>query len=309
MIRPTHEAYARVLAEVLRRQDPAIYEATFITPEDLDEFVCVMSLPDRTDDVEVSVPLGRPKSSVLGHSLSSLQHFQVGTEGYRWRTDPSLSGVGGLSSEVTELLGMEVGRRSPLDRASPPPLACTDDDEPIDGVLGSQGDHSLGVLSFPPALTSAGRWSRAAVNWMYRGNVAGWRRCLGYALHFVQDSCVPHHAWGSLLGGHLEFEEGLRDGFARHLAAISAARDDDLLADTLGRYVVEWAEELDNIGGASEMCLANREWSRREFGEPRTLSSCGELDMLKLSTRALASSLAVVRKTWGNLHALSGGRR
>jgi len=84
--------------------------------------------------------------------------------------------------------------------------------EPLSQLLRTLDGHasvSLDDLTFPTAATMAG-WVESLLG--RAGSLSSARTehavdtLCGWALHFVQDCCVPHHVQGLLLGGHDRFE-------------------------------------------------------------------------------------------------------
>lgn len=145
---------------------------------------------------------------LFGRNLESLTHFcwmrDGKPQGWGLHLDPSLP-------------HLDLSRKRALARPEAWPWPVDDvlrQNLPLAVLLRAlEASHSTteaDELTFPSASNMAA-WCEVVLmslpkEWSaeQRGNaistVAGW------ALHYVEDCCVPHHAGGMLLGGHAEFE-------------------------------------------------------------------------------------------------------
>lgn len=277
MNRETHESYARMLVKILSHIDPKLAKKIFCYPGCIGDFATHMSMPDRAKDLTIKVP-GMTIDSVLGHNLTSMQHFLVNGHGYCMNSDPSLSVLDEGTSILASLVGAKVEEvRDP----NIPTTLCT--------VL-SETQHKaeltkcLKDIVFPSAWNSYISWGLEAYYNFSHSNMQDFVRHAGYALHFVQDACVPHHAWGALLYGHAEWEESLARLWNNHVVALGQASDANLWWDTLGQKI-----EQEATGHRTLQEYANQ--TIVQFGKAKNMPECDELGMLRVSIQALTASL------------------
>jgi hypothetical protein len=280
----THEQYAKVTAHLVRARGGVLGD---LLRDGRNEFVTAASLPDRVHEVACSVPGGGARVELFGHGLSSCEHFQREVQaGYRWMEDGSLSVVGAPSAAMTAAAGMRIAVH---DEDPRPPLTPLWRPTPMALALRAQPGRALGFFEFPSAGAVADFYAAAAQSWARdEGNAVGWRRCAGYALHFVQDACVPHHAWGVLLYGHASWEDELQAAWHRVLVDTV---EGDLVDSTLAPAVASELRGLQGLRHVSEVCEANAAWSRARFGAPHDLPECPGGVALRVSVRAIAASI------------------
>jgi hypothetical protein len=200
----------------------------------------------------------------LGRKLTSLTHFQLpGSLGYCWKNDPSLSVLGEVGEAGMRLSHMCVNVAYVN---SPAFVAC-----------GNQPNTPLSNFKFPSASKVGSFYAKAQ---------------LGYALHFVQDSCVPFHAWGALLFGHQEWENDIQNQWLEHRKMISLSNDPDLLKDTFGKEV---SKEVITARTIEDLIQSNADWARNRFGTPHKLFECKMTDMLAVNIRAVAATIKAIR--------------
>jgi hypothetical protein len=309
----THEEYAKAVARLIVSHGFAPGAARFLQ-EDRSEFIEAASLPDRVDEVACAVPGHGRVTSLLGHGMSSFEHFQAFQRGYRWVDDPSLSlgvaaevaakvlaalvpipGLGLVAGAVADLASTssalaKVGgfRISVNDSGIRPPLVDFVRDTPMRLAVAQQPGWSLGTFCFPSAASVASFYALAAQRWALVGSPTGWRSCAGYAVHLVQDCCVPHHAWGALLMGHSEFENNLQDAWHQTFAEVLEA---NLFASTIARAVEIELARMTSCCLVADLCEANAAWSVAKFGEAHELAECPGNVALAVSIRAVASSV------------------
>lgn len=233
--------------------------------------VVASSTPDTFNDVVVSVHEHSPESNLLGHQLTSLQHFEPG---YCWKDDVSLGPV--------ETLG-DLGMRMSHMYVSVPPN--TPEDKPISVAVKNQPKTPLSEFKFPSASLS-GSFCKSKDPTL-----------IGQLLHFVQDACVPHHAWGVLWFGHQEWEDDIQNQWLQHRKMISMSGDPDLLKDTFGKEVTKevFPDSLEDL------IKSNADWARKRFGKPHKMAECKMTDMLAVNIRAVAASMMVIRILTGNV--------
>jgi hypothetical protein len=250
------------------------------TAEERTEVVAGSVLPDLVDDVLCS---GKPVQ--FGHNVTSLQHFQPG---YRWQSDPSLGVLGALSSELTALAGMRIGING--NPTSPAPMAGVLDQSPMVRAIAEQPGYALGSFRFPASADVVEYYGAAARNWLSRHrNLVGWRACLGYLLHSIQDSCVPHHAWSALLFGHQEWEDGAETLWVRDITDIEGKGMVGDLSESVRR-------EVNDITATSlaDLCAQNAAWAVHRWGQPHYLGTCPDDDAMAVSIRAIAASVHAI---------------
>jgi hypothetical protein len=248
-------------------------------------FIDAGSLPDRVCEVAIAVPGEELRTEIAGHGLSSFQHFQLeaGT-GYRWSSDASLA-----LSTVTALASQIAGMRVVENRNGlRPPLADNTEPSPIERAVAAQPGFTLGVFRFPSAGESASFYADAAKNWARARNSAGFARCAGYACHFVQDACVPHHARGVLLHGHCSWEDELQVYWRETYEEVVQA---NLFVTTIKNAVERELADLRGFATVGAVVEANAHWARRHFGPSVDLPECPRDQTLRVSIRALASSV------------------
>lgn len=222
------------------------------------------SAPDFSVDVFCHVPFEGEESHLLDRNLTSLQHFQrLGDEGYLWREDESLRPW----QELGEL-GMRAVRMV-VDGASVPVMRACE----------RQRGVALCDFRFPSASAVADYWSQ-------------FMDMAGQVLHFVQDACVPHHAWGVLRWGHVEWEAAAADEWAKHLRMLAMANEPGLIRETLGKAVTAERFSARTIAG---LVRENAAWSVSRFGNARDLPECGPIDALAVSVRAVGTSMLALR--------------
>lgn len=228
-----------------------------------DRLIAASSEPDRLNDVRCHVPFEGEQPEVFGRQLTSLQHFQrADGSGYCWDLDPSLGALDTLGDVAMTMAGLTVSGTSPQMLR-----ACLD-----------QKGATLDDFQFPSA---------AQVGSQYEAD-----RRPGYVLHFVQDACVPHHAWGCLLWGHAEFETALERAWVQHRQMITLASDPV-------RCLREFRAEVDAVqpqaSSISDLIARNATWAQFYFGSPRRYEECSVTDMLAVCVRAVASSRHALR--------------
>jgi len=146
-----------------------------------------------------------------GHNFACLAHFcrpEVNIfKGYNWKHDSSLPSLDLPDRDVQPhpeewpILPQKWRDKDPMWRLI---KTLTDPD--------SKGSIAADEITYSTAASMA-FWLTEAYAFAFKpkmhteeaANVAGW------ILHFVQDCAVPHHAWGTLLNGHSEFESACAD--------------------------------------------------------------------------------------------------
>jgi hypothetical protein len=250
------------------------------TAEERAAVVAGSVLPDLVDDVLCG---GKPVQ--FGHNLTSLQHSQPG---YRWQSDPSLSILGEPSGWLTALAGMRITLNP--NPTKPPPLSGLLLPSPMDHAISGKPMCALGSFLFPSAAEVAEFYGTAACTWTDRyANPVGWRACLGYLLHSIQDSCVPHHAWSALLFGHQDFEDSAETLWVRDIAEIEQLGQVDAMHVHVGR-------ELADITATTlaDICVQNAAWAVHRWGQPHYLGTCPDNDAMAVSMRAIAASVHAI---------------
>lgn len=307
----THVAYGKTVARLIVAHGFAPAAARFLTtPEERAPFIEACALPDLVHEVACNLPGAGPQTDLLGHGLSSFQHFQIFQRGYRWHDDPSLSlgdtaeAVAGLLAALAPLPGLGLvadlasaasalariaGLRISVSDSEPqPPVTGLLRDAPMRAALAQQPGFSIGTFCFPSAASGASFYGLASRRWADQGVATGWRRCAGYALHLVQDSCVPHHAWGVLLFGHADWEDALQAAWHETLTEVLEA---NLFEATIAKTV---ACDLTDVAGClslAELCEANAAWAVTRFGTAHHLEECPGDVALRVSIRAIAASV------------------
>jgi hypothetical protein len=273
------------------------------------EFVEAAAAPDRIRDIRLTLPLLPGALNlfpdaycVLGHNLSSFQHFQCSRNGvdagYLWNEDISLTLPGEwATSEVLEHLHTCVVYQQGSGELPPffDTLAT-----PMKVFYMAQHGKTLDDFVFPSAAQVGVCYGDRAFRAWGEGDFEGWRRCAGFALHFVHDALVPHHVWGNLLHGHSEWEDQISSFWKNHMRHIqSADPTGQLYKDTVCKAV---AGELDDIlkleTNKSVMGLIHAnadyttEWLKyRGVTSPTDLKVCESADALRICIRAIASSV------------------
>lgn len=273
----THQDYAKTVARLVLTSELAPDVRPYLV-DHRDQFVDAASMPDRVAEVACS-----GKTVLLDHNLSSFEHFQPG---YRWDRDPSLSVAGLLTGAVAAVAGMRITANPDGER---PPLTGLLELTPMQRAALGQPGVTLGAFHFPSASEGADHFASGARHWRGERNFAGWRRCAGYALHFVQDACVPHHVWGALLLGHAQWEVQLEASWRETMR--ETIQDSGIFQATVARAVRAALVELDECRTVGELCEANAAATVARFGEPHDLVECPGNDALAVSIRAIASSL------------------
>lgn len=281
----THESYHTAVLRLVRQGHAPLASEFLATGDARAGFVDAASLPDRVAEVAVAVPGEGLRTEIAGHGFSSFQHFQLPTDiGYRWSSDDSLtlSTVTALASQIAHMRVVE--SRGGLR----PPLADNTESSPIERAIAAQPSFAVGVFRFPSAAESASFYADAAKNWARAGNAAGFARCGGYALHFVQDACVPHHAWGVLFHGHCAWEDCLQVFWRETYEEVVQA---NLFATTIRLAVERELVDLGRLATVGSLVAANAQWARHHFGAPADLPECPRDEALRVSIRALATSV------------------
>lgn len=239
-----------------------------------ERLVAASSEPDRLSDVLCSVPLEGKQPVVFGRQLTSLQHFQgPDGRGYRWSQDRSLGCLEEIGDAGMHLTGMVVsGTSAPMVRA------CQ-----------AQPEVTLGDFVFPSAASLGSYYSTFPASSTENG----------YALHLVQDSCIPHHAWGCLLWGHAEFETAAEHEWYRHRQMLKEASDPALCAR-------EFREQVAAVGvravTVADLIASNADWACRYFGQPVRRDECSAVDTLAVCIRAVAATKRALEIMAGGLH-------
>ena len=271
-----HELLARALVDVLRGLGCAVPASVVLRAfdhlGDVDELARASSAPDRVKDITIQLPGCAPSREALGQNLSSLLHF---AGGYCWDHDQSLPGVAAEIAHIFEApLGYDpepAGERSPgLHRH---PMAAM--------LVLMEGRHGLGRFIFPSAENMLAYYVREARE-AWRGNdLSRWRACAGFALHYLADLHIPHHAWGVLRYGHQEYEDAIEAEWRRHVGMLAMA-EPGLLAEEVRKRYHDRAD-LD------EILQALPSWGAARFMDtPRPLQG------IDLSLDVLAAGLALL---------------
>lgn len=252
-----HESLTRKACEALR-----------IPQEQADPLIAASSAPDHLSDVLCRVPFEAPEPHLFGRQLTSLLHFQLPKgEGYCWQGDASLSVLEGIGD-----LGMRVTRMTVLGTSVPMLRACSE-----------QPGTALCDFRFPSAARVGGFYAVAS------RDTPAW---MGFALHFVQDACVPHHAWGVLRFGHQDHENEQEKEWGHYVQALRNASQPGMLE--LCPIYVEAMEACRRIGSIELLIEANAEWSRARFGEPHDFPECSPLDAIAIGCRAVAATIRAI---------------
>jgi hypothetical protein len=278
----THEELAHDLIRLARLLCGSVGTdqvlSAFVSPGDRDDFATASSAPDRVRDIMIDLPGSPPSHVALNQNLSSLLHFcRADGRGYCWDDDLSLP-FG--AAQVVGLFGAPVlydperaGERSP--GRGPHPMAAA-----------VAGGATLGTFIFPSALEMIRYYvSSARVSWAGR-DFSSWRRCMGFAWHYLVDLHVPHHAWGALRYGHQQWEDQAESHWLDHMAMMRLASDPTLFETELAPAVVREYEPRVSVNSL----LA----ARPTFGAAHELSECGLSFALGTCHRALAAGLALL---------------
>lgn len=238
-----------------------------ISGDEAEAMIQASQAPDHLRDVLVHMPGEGYQDRIFDKELAAFLHFQlVGGRGYCWQDDASLSILDDLGD-----LGMRATRMTVLGTSVPMLRACKE--QP--GVV-------LCDFRFPSAAKACGCYAAMSEG---RDSVL-----MGMALHFVQDCCVPHHAWGALRWGHQAWEDGAEALWLDHVGRLMV--DPAAIPDTLGRAA---AAEACDQASVEELCEANAEWARRWFKTPGHLDECTGDAALAVSIRAIASSMQAIQ--------------
>jgi hypothetical protein len=285
-----HESFAKASARLVLAHGFAP-KAVPMLLADREQFWKAAAQPDDVQEVGIHVPGDGKQTDLLGQNPSSLGHFQrENDEGYLLSSDPSLY-VGGIAAELASLAHLRVLTN---DGGTRPPLTGLLEDRPIVAACATQPGETIGKFLFPSCAAGADYFARGARRWIEdialtaEVRVAGARCCLGYALHFVHDSHVPHHAWGSLLGGHQEWEDAQEREWLRTLAKVQT--DNQLFEETVAKAV---RRELAHMRTTTvgDLCREGAAWARGKFGDPRRLEECPGNVALDVSIVAIAASV------------------
>jgi hypothetical protein len=265
------------------------------------------SLPDRIRDTACELPDFFPdKYSVKGHNLSSFQHFQCmqGAEdfGYRWQKDPSLSLIGEVGDELMEVFHAFIRYRPERSNETPPVVLGPDghpQQPPMAGWATKQPNCTLDNFAFPAAAEVGDFYARGARGYCKQDNGEGWRRCAGFALHFVADALVPHHCWGALLFGHSDWEDQIADYWNGHIRRIQFVDNNkgQLYAETVGNAVAQELKQADlQVPSVAELIRANAaytsDWlAKTGVNGPSNLGNCPPNAALRICIRGVASSV------------------
>jgi len=279
---PTHELYAKATALLILEHGFAPLARRWLL-DGHPEFWTAASLPDQVHEVACDVPAEGLRTELLGHNLASFEHSQPG---YRWTQDISLSLAGPLSAAIMAAADMRIVSQLADPQA---PLAPLLRPSPMVAAAGVQVGKTLGFFEFPAASEGAQFFADAARSWAFdEDNGTGWRRCAGYALHFVQDACVPHHAWGALFYGHQAWEDALELAWARlWVDTVNGG----LVGSELAPAVASELQDLEGAASVAEVCQVNAAWACHRFGQPHDLPECPGDVALRVSVRAIAASI------------------
>lgn len=281
----THSAFARILANLATYHGLAP-RAHDLLLADRDLFARSTVLPDNVIDVAIRMPVGELATEILGHATAPLCHFEPG---YDWGKDPSLSVAGALVDAAAHLCGATVELRGDGLRPPQVPMAelC-----PFAHSLALQSHREVTHFRFPSASQMAAFYGRGARLWLADRNVPGWLGCAGYALHLVQDCCIPHHARGALLAGHTAFENRLEQHFEQDFGDGTGDVNPDLIAAVRRDLLA-----VQDCRTVAELCIRCAGWSRAKWPD---LDALGNPDndvsiaALAICTRALAASVRAI---------------
>jgi hypothetical protein len=212
---------------------------------------------DKLPDVRCSVPF----HDIFPGTWSAFCHFEPG---YRWADDRSL----GLLEELGDA-GLHLARSTVTGTSAPMLAACA-----------SQPGAVLSDFRFPSAAEMGAHWSA----YPFGSDESG------RALHMVQDSCCPHHACGTLLWGHQDFEDGLENEWNRHRCMLKTSGSD---APFTGAVRVELAGI--SCATVGQLIQANAAWTREWFGQPHRLEECPWDSMLSICVRAVAATMRAIQ--------------
>jgi hypothetical protein len=212
---------------------------------------------DHIPDVRCSVPF----HDMFPGTWSALCHFEPG---YRWRDDQSLGLLEELGTAGLHLAG------SVVTGASAPMLAA----------CAAQPGAALSDFRFPSAAEMGSHWSAFPFGSPESGR----------ALHMVQDACCPHHAWGTLLWGHQDFEDALENLWNQHRSMLKLSGSDGPLVAAIRAEV----EGITNMT-VGQLILTNASWTRARFGNARHREECSITDCLAVCIRAVASTIRAIQ--------------
>lgn len=219
---------------------------------------------DHLDDVACSFPL----HDEFPATLSALCHFQRPDGiGYYWDRDKSLGTLRELIGDAAlHLAGSKVSGTS-----APMRLACAD-----------QPGAVLSDFRFPSVALYGSHWS--TFPHLSEEN--------GRACHLVQDSCIPHHAWGVLLWGHQEFEDALEALWDQHRVMLKASSD----PKASEREFCQLVRSIDcRAATVEELIKSNAAWSLEWFGQPHRQEECSISDCLAVCSRAVAATMRAMQ--------------
>lgn len=228
-----------------------------------EEFAAHAAEPDRLADIVVTMPGRGPVANFHGQQFSSLTHF---VPGYRWDADKSLGVLDGVGDLAMWAAGCRVyGTSAPMIRAQVVQPKTTLDD-----------------FIFPSAAAMASHWSTSP--WLAPENA--------WACHCVQDACIPHHAWGTLLWGHQSFEDDCEREWFTHRRELKLASDPAGCAAAFRKLVESVDIRAKTVEGIAN---SNAEWARSEFGQAHRLEECGPVEALQVCVRAIAATVASLK--------------
>jgi hypothetical protein len=273
------------------------------------EVIEAAAAPDRIRDTYLTLPslpdVINPFPDVYnirGHNMTSFQHFMCNRNGkpagYLWKQDASLTAVGGwASSELLELMRTEVRWRQDTKGEMPPEMHKLF--TPMELRADEQKGVTLDAFEFPSADVVGGFYAdHAYAAWVVE-DFKTWRKCAGFALHFVQDALVPHHTWGVLEYGHNAWENAIEVFWREHLRLIhSTDPTGKLYQDTVCKAVAEELAAIVKCGHTkvADLIYANAysttAWLKfRGMAAPTDLDECPALDGLRICIRAVAASV------------------
>ena len=214
---------------------------------------------DYVDDVMVTIPGKGQVHDWRGRNFASLTHFEPG---FCWNRDKSLGALEELGDLLMWASGCFVGGSS----------------TPMRRVVEARKKTTLDDFPFPSASAMASHWSTFPA--LSEEN--------GRALHMVQDSCCPHHGWGTLLWGHQEFEDEMEKVWNSQRAMGKQASDERAFGRMLRQLV-----DAEKVTGRTveEVCRSNAAWAHEFFGQPHRIEQCPWDVALPVCARAIASSM------------------
>jgi hypothetical protein len=280
---PTHLSYAETVIRLVRGFGMAPFAKPFLS-DHVDDFVQWAGMPDRVHEVAANVD-GAMVTQVGKHDFSSFEHFEVQGAGYEWARDPSLGVLGTLAGDLAKLAGLRLVAYGDLPR---PPLGGLTMTTPMQEAAAKYGQAPVAEFIFPRAGIGAAFWVAVARRFALANDAEHWRRAAGYGLHFVEDSCVPHHSWGALLFGHADFENALEAQWRQTIDEVVTA---GMLGTTIVPAVRAELADLEHVASPEALCAANADWARRVYGQPHDLAACPGDVALRVSVRAIAASV------------------